>query len=509
MRAPRVERRLQAKDVEAPLAREDWQADAYAYAAAVGEVNYALSLKANSLARCRLRPERREPGTNEWVETDDARVQRVTSSLHPPLGGQSELLRKALIHLDTAGETWFHGAPVQDLLGNEAGLVWEFLSVLEITVKKDGQVVRDAWGASKGKAPVPDEAFVVRLHRPAADYSQRAASPMQGVLTILQQIVLLTQVIDAIARSRLTAGILYAPWEVSFGPSDEFENPGADPSTAESVDEFEAELRQHLTAPITDHTAESSLIPLLMRGPALIDGHPAKELIGVIDLARELDDRFQGLRAEALDRLAAGLDLPVEMMQGKGSLSGLGGGNVAESVDDDMIEKHIIPPGELIAEFLTAVYLRPMLIKFEAMTPADADWFRYSLDPSALRADPDRSAAATAGHNMLLLSDQAWLDANGFDEADAINAEEQYRRRLLGLAVNAPTILAPFLLPLVFPDRPEIAAVCEEAKKAFGGGGAGMPSQVPNTPDDQRAPDALPSTAVDALVAALDGGGRG
>lgn len=457
MRAPRVERRIQAIDTPAPLAREDWQADAYGYAHAVGEVNYALNLKANTLARCRLRPECRQPGTDEWEETTDARVLRVHNALRPPLGGQSELLRKALLHLDIAGETILYGDPITDLAGNPAGLTWEFLSVLEVDIKKDGQVTRNPWGASKGKGVTPDEAYVARLHRSAPDFSQRAASPMQGVLAILRQIVLLTQVIDAIARSRLTSGILYAPWEVSFGPDDEFENPGADPRSAQAVDEFEAELREHLMAPITDPSSEASLMPLLMRGPSHLEGTPTKDLIGLIDLARDLDDRFQGLRKEALDRLAAGLDLPPELMQGKGSLSGLGGGNVAASVDAEFVDKHIIPNGDMIAGFLTVSYLRPMLVNFEGMTPADADWFRYSLDASALTADPDRSQQATTGYDRYLLSDDVWIAANGFTPDDMPDDEEVYQRRLIDLAAKAPVTLGPVLLPLAFPDRPEIA----------------------------------------------------
>lgn len=463
MRAPRVERQLQAADIAAPLVKEDWQADAYAYAAAVGEVNYALNLKANTLARCRLQPQRRVEGTaDEWEEAVDARVLRVHNALRPPLGGQPELLRKALLHLEIAGECYLHGAPVKDLLGNDAGLVWEFLSVREINIKKDGQVTRDPWGSSKGQGPVPDESYVSRMHRPGADYSQRASSPMQGVLSILAQIVLLTKVIDAIAHSRLPAGVLYVPWDFTFGPDDEFENPGADPRSAIAVDEFEEELRTHLTAPITNHSAETSLVPLLMRGPATIESHPAKDLVGLVDLSRELDDRFQGLRSEALDRLAAGLDLPPEVMQGKGSLSGLGGGSVAESVDAEFIEKHVIPPGEMIAEFLTIAYLRPMLANFEGMDTADTNWFRYALDPSTLTADPDRSQQATTGHDRLLLSDAAWMAANGFAADDMPEADEQYRRRLIDMSVKAPVTLAPVLLPLAFPDRPEIAVAMQK-----------------------------------------------
>lgn len=498
MRAPRVERHLRAGEVEAPKVKEDWQADAYAYAQAVGEVSYAFSLKANTLGLCHLQPQVRKPGTaDEWEDTTDARVLRVHAALRPPLGGQGALLAMALHHLEIAGECYLTGTAVKDLLGNEAGLVWEFLSVLEIEIKDGGgpgrpaKVTRNAWGGSKGKEPIEQNAYVARLHRAAADFSQRAKSPMQGVLTVLKQVVLLTQVIDAIAQSRLTANMLYVPWEVSLGPTDEFANPGAEEDQlGQSLDEFEQELREHLTAPITDRSAEASLIPLLMRGPALVDGHPTKDLIGIVDLARQLDDRFQGLRKEALDRLAAGLDLPPEMMQGKGSLSGLGGGNVAEQIDDEFITKHVIPIGGLVAEFLTVAYMRPMLQQFEGMTGVESDWFRYHLDTNPITADPDQSGAATKGHEMGLLSDEAWLSANGFTDADRAPADVSFRRQMLELARSAPVALGPVLLPLAFPDHPEVAEAMARAAELMAGRDAAQ-GQVPQPGRGMAIPDTL------------------
>lgn len=461
---PRFNHGVQVKDFEIPKVREDWQADAYAYAQSVGEVNYALGLKANTLSECLLRPERRVPNTaDEWDETDDARVVRVHKALKPPLGGQAELLRRASWHLDVAGEMLLYGAPPKkkELKGQPpSGLLWEFLSVLEVRPKKElsdgGTLVeRHPWGnTSKGKEVFEQEAYLSRLHRPAADYSQRAQSPVLGVLPILKQIVLLTQVIDAIAESRLTANLLYVPWEISFGPTDEFANPGA--PTEEALDEFEEELREHLLAPINDRSAHASLIPLLMRGPALVDGHPTKDLIGIIDLSRQLDDKFKALREEALHRLATGLDLPPELLKGKSTLSGLGGGAVAASVDEEFIEKHVVPPGVIIAEFLTVSYLRPMLQQFEGMTPEEAEWFRYTLDASPITATKDQSEAATKGHEMDILSDEAWLSANGFDMADTADEEQRYRRVLLKLCQTSPDTLAPVLLPVVFPEHPEL-----------------------------------------------------
>ncbi len=319
MRTPAAESGLTTVDeIEAPVVKENWQQDAYSFTEAIGEVGYVLNLKANMLSRCRIRPEVRVPGTDEWVETDDPRVLRVLDAFRPPEGEQGELLRQGALHYEIAGEAYLTGTPIVDERNRPAGLLWEFLSTLELKVEKGGRVTRNPWGGSQGKGEVESDAYVARLHHRDPRYSQRADCPMRRVLPICRELVLLTQVIDAIAKSRLSAGLLYVPWEVSFGPDNEWENPGNPESGA---DEFEEELARHINSPIEDRTAASSLVPLLMRGPAFIKDKPAKELIGLIDLTRQLDGLYKELREEALGRLASGLDINPEVMTGKANLN--------------------------------------------------------------------------------------------------------------------------------------------------------------------------------------------
>jgi len=95
----------QVKDLQPPAYRDNWQNDAYSYTEAIGELGYAVNLKANTLAECRLFVEKRKPGTDEWEYTDDPRALRVLRAFQPPQGEQPELLRQAAIHHEIAGES--------------------------------------------------------------------------------------------------------------------------------------------------------------------------------------------------------------------------------------------------------------------------------------------------------------------------------------------------------------------------------------------------------------------
>lgn len=504
-RAPSAGALKQIKDVEPPITKETWQNDAYSFSEAIGELGYALNLKANALGECRLRPEIRVPGTDEWVETDDVRVLRVLNAFKPPQGDQGELLRQAALHYEIAGETYLFGAPVKDEYDRPLGLLWEFLSTLECRIESNGKVIRNAWGGSRGREEAEVDAYVARLHHRDPRFSERADCPVRRILPICRELVLLTQVIDAVAKSRLPAGLLFMPWEISpasQGPMNEWEDPGNPDSGADPVEE---ELAFHLNSPMEDRSAASTLHPFLLRGPAFINGTPTKDTIGLIDLSRPMDNLYRELREETLGRLGGGLDIPPEIMKGKASLSGLGGGNVAASIDADFIAKHVVPLGRTITAFLTTSYLRPMLVTFEKMEPGEADWFRIVLDPTPLSAAVDRSQNATKGVELGIISDEAWARHNGLDEKDLASTALRKRRLLERMVLSNPG-LAPNILPILFPNDPEITKALENWNPGgdTGNGPAGdaQPSVSADIPPLSAQLVDLPPEVVSALLAA-------
>lgn len=496
----------EVKDIEPPLVKENWQNDAYSFTEAIGEMGYALNLKANTVAECKIRAEVRMPDSDEWDETTDARVRRVVAAFKPPQGDQGELLRQAALAYEIAGECYLFGQPVRDEHDRPQGLLWEFLSTLECRIEGGGKVIRNAWGGSRGREEIEVDAYVARLHHRDPRYSERADCPVRRILPICRELVLLTQLIDAIAKTRLSAGLLYVPWEISPNATP---NEWEDPGNAESgFDEFEEELAEHLNGPIEDRTAASSLNPLLMRGPALIKDKLAKDAIGIIDLSRPLDGLYKELRQEALTRLAAGLDIPPEILSGKANLNHWTGANI----DADFVAKHVIPLGRVIMEFLTTAYLRPMLVTFEGMDPAEAAWYRLSLDTSPITANIDRSQNATMGVQLEIVSDEAWVRFNGFDEQDIADEAERKRRTLERLLYAQPS-LGPNILPMLYPGDPEIQAAIKDWKVGESTpGGAQAPPQPVAADGKASGPQAppqpllatLPQPVIDIILAASD-----
>jgi hypothetical protein len=262
---------------------------------------------------------------------------------------------------------------------------------------------------------------------------------MKRVLPICRELVVLSEVVDSIAKSRLSSGMLFIPEEMSFGPISETEAP----NDTDDFDEFIGTLVEHMSAPVRDRTSAAGLVPLVVRGAAEFG-----DKIRLIELAQDLDVTFQSLRMELLDRLAKGLDAPPEIIGGKAGLNHWSSYNV----DADLISKHVNPVGEMIAEFITVAYLRPMLSEFEHLSDDDVLRFELLFDSRILTSRQDEGPAATGAWDRMALSDATYLRANGFDMEDYPSEDERQRRLLEKVVLSDPRNFGPRLLPALYPE---------------------------------------------------------
>lgn len=413
---------------DGPIHRhEAWAAAAYDFADQIGEVGFVLNMQANAGARADLIPQRWDPVAREWKNSDDVRALRVMNAFVGPTGGQTELKRRALLHLAIAGESLLIGTPTNER-NVDTGIFWEFVSAEELLLSK-GQRPRRRRDGAGGGDELEEDVYIARIWRSHPRYTDLADSAMRRVLSICAEIVTLTQMVDAAAKSRLSAGLLYVPEEITF--ADE----GVEPDTDDGIDRFTRELMEHLSAPVRDRASAASLVPLVIRGPsALVDK------IRTIDLSRDIDQWAQSLRQEALQRLSAGLDIDPALLEGKATLNHW----TSYNVDVDFLLKHVKPATDLLADFLTYAYLRPMLEEYEGLSQEESADFRLTADFAPLLARADEGASARVLHELMAISDQTLVRANGFDVSDMPSQVERRRRVAERLMYTQPA-LAPAL----------------------------------------------------------------
>jgi hypothetical protein len=421
---------------------ETWTRSAYGYYNTIGEVAFVMCLIANTISRCSMSVMEADdsvaPGGEK--ETKDERALRVWSAFLPAKGGKPELFRKAALQYSIAGESYLLGLPPKS--GDKKdGRVWEFSSTREIIYNGINDIKKDfgGWGG-KPQITLPEGTDISRFYRADPEFGSRSDSALKHLLVICEEIALLTQVVKAIAQSRLSAGILFVPDEMSFGPDDETED---DSDETDQKDPFTEELIDQLTAPVENRESQASLVPLIMRGPGEFF-----DKVKLIEIARSLDTLYTELRQEAIHRLAVGLDVPPEMLEGKSNLSHWGSYNV----DSQFISDHVEPVGVALANFLTESYLWPALVEHEDMSEEEASKYFLKLDTSKITSKQDASGNARALYQLGVISEATLLRENGLDESDAPTEKERMIHDLRNLMKAEPVVYGRAIMEYLYPE---------------------------------------------------------
>lgn len=401
-------------------AASDWQADAYRFSREIGEVGYVHNLTANALASCDLRVLEYDDG--EWVPPKDPTAHDVLAALEEAPGATRELMRRGALNYLIAGESILVGSPDP----TDTFLHWEFLSVREVRIDAGGRMSRISDGRHAKPLSDAGGTYVARWWNSDPEFSGRPDSAMRRASVPCRLLLVLEQVVEATSRSRLSAGILAVPEGMTFvGQGDD------DESIDDEMDPFLDMLIEHMSAPVDDARSAASLVPLTLRG------HPDDiEALKVVDIGRDVGEWAIPLREEALRRIAAALDIPPEIMSGKGGINHWG----AYNVDEDFAVKHVIPLGESLAAFLTDSYLRPML-RALGWPEERVLVNRVAFDPANIMTRGDAGSTALALWDQKIISRSAVARLNNIDEADMMDDEEWAAELLRAAVVANPTLI--------------------------------------------------------------------
>lgn len=478
---------LEKVDKREPAA---WQTAAWQFADAVGEVKFASTVLGSILSRVRIYAgvvddiQRSPVSVTAFLEdlgpaeaVADTSVTRqameyadeiVADLREQAYGGTSTLLRNAAINIWVAGEFYL----IRD---NK----WRVASVSELTrsTAPDGGFELITSRSNKGsRKKLASEDFVARIWRNHPRWSAEADSSMLGVLDQCEELVLLEQAKRVITRSRLNAGALFVPDGVG------------------TVD-LEKTLFEAANAPIRDESAASTIVPILLQGPAEL----GKE-IKILDLSRRVDEDVMKQEERLIDRLLSGLDLPKEFVTG---LSGVKFAN-GIVIDDELFRSHVEPLALLIVDSFTQVVLRPSLRArgiSEDIISKCVVWY----DPSTVISRPDKSQAANDGFDRKVLSAKAWRSARGFTEFDGPDDDELVKRLALEKAMIPPemaTVLVESINPAFFAAQraaqQDASGMPDDISSLLEGGtmpsnpGDLPPAGVPGMPAEPQPGDAIP-----------------
>lgn len=405
-----------------------WQQRAWQFYDELGECHYSGNFLGACLSRCFLTIGIRDREGHVGPVFDDEGnlvtdekgvaipgIERAEEALEyiralkNDVGGQSELMRAMGINGMIAGELHLVGLPRK---GDDRDVAtipitelnWEVLSTDEFRAQgKDYERV-----AYPGASPLVikgDAAHVIRIWRKHPRFSELPDSSMRANLDVLEELLLLTREVRGEAMSRLAkAGILLVPEEIQYGGDDDGDDQG------DSGDPFTRDLINTMSTAIADKSSAAGVVPFVIRAPAdLLDK------IRLLEFTPQSSDSATK-RAEAVQRFAQGVELPVEIVTGHAGTTFAN----AVQIDDSLFKSHVEPVLEVICDALTAGYLRPAL-------GGDTPLVVY-FDSSELVTRPNRAADAKDTYDRMELSGKGLRESMGFSEASKPDEEEIARR---------------------------------------------------------------------------------
>lgn len=517
-----------------------WQEDAWEYFDLIGEIKYAFNLFSNVLSRIRVHaayvendqdsptPIRSAPVSDYTRDAADKAMQEVFGG-----GRQAEILRKASLNILVTGECYL--VKEETWINGYKKVKWKVVSTDELVALGNKQfALKNRRNKNQNELiPLPPGTFMGRVWREHPRFSDEPDSSMKALCELCNELLLLSRTVRATAKSRLNAGALFVPEEFSVSrdtPTDEID--GDDDLEAyvqEDRDEFEEELIDAMTTPISDESSASAVVPLLIRGPA-----EAGEKIRLIKFERAFDPQLTNRADRALERILQGIELPKEIVTG---LSNIKYSNAIQ-INESFYTAHIEPLVLMLCDVFRTVYLEPALIK-AGCDPEEIERTVIWYDPSGITTAPDKSSAANVGYDKGALSADAWRRANGFTEDDAPDDNEKAVRIALQRGPVTPEFMDTVLKQLV----PELlnltrqntidesgAPMSDSVQQMIGGEGLQTPPSDPGAtappagliePDSpveddqaatgrdvpadmQEAPEAAPAVATDDPAAAVE-----
>jgi predicted dinucleotide-utilizing enzyme len=417
-----------------------WQDEAWAYHDSVGEINYGHEMVAAIMSRLRLyaavvidpdappssvsqlqrRQTEQSEDESELIEragmdfpedlTEEVQqyMQQVVADLGSGYGGIAGLLRAFTLNALVPGEMYL--ARIDNR--------WSIRSTTEINVRpgmkkallQESRIVRTPSGMPR---ELPENTYIARIWRPHPRFSKEPTSSMIALRESCDELLTLQRMIRGVARSRMNAGVFFIPDTMRVAGSSVNEDKE---ESEDDIDVFIDEFFDAITTPITDETAGTSAVPMVVTGPK-DDG----EAIKLISVSRE-SDRFLVERTDkVLERILSGLYIPKEKVSGLDQVQY----SNADQVSEDLYRIHIEPLAVMLCDAVTSVYMRVRVKKkFPNLSAATLGRLAIWYDPSAISIKSDPSESASEGYKEHILSAAAWRRANGYSDTDAPSQAE-------------------------------------------------------------------------------------
>lgn len=409
---------------------EAWQAEAWYFYDAVGELRSPTNWIANAVSKADVYAAETDPVTGLVTgPTDNARAQQAAALVLGGMARRAQLQYLLAVCWQIPGEAWIIIRPRGMRDGVQLADEWLVLSGSKMKIKGSKWTYTDPITLMLVTLGKQDR--LIRVWSPHPNDQGKADSAVRPALPVLREIEKSSMNIASRLDSRLAGnGLLLIPEEMDF--------PKGDHDTIASA--FMDYLYQAMEASLKNPGQASAQVPIIAQAPG--------EFIGMmehIDISTDFDAAVVDLRSNDLSRLAATLDMPKSVAEGTQAEANHWS---AWQVDESTYKIFIEPLLDRIGDAVTEYWYHPVL---KAMGETDPSRYVLAWDTTGLISSPDQSADMKWLHEQGLISDDAMRTELGVTDGDAPDEAELQLRRLERIVVGAPTLAAdPQIASLLF-----------------------------------------------------------
>lgn len=398
-------------------ATAEWQAEAAELYNQVPELRYGIYWIASSSSRSRLIVAKNPTGNQTEpvpVPRSDPAWEPLTE-LAPTPPEQAMLIYRIVTLMKLLGRWRLVGFDTA-----EGKRQWVVASEYDYRESGNGVWVHDAVTGTDYEL-AHDQVWSIPMLMPHPIRSAEPDAPTRALIPTLHELLDLSGHVQTAAKSRLAgAGLLLIPSNVGH----------ITPGASRGVNPPDGnELMKGLTR--TAQAALRSPTDVSRHLPVMIKGNPeGLNAVRHLSLQTPFDERVDTLRMSAVRRIAIGLDLPGEVLDGMSDLNHW----TAWQVEASGQRVNIEPTLNFVCRELTVKFLRPAL---KALGIPDAESYMILSDDAGVQNEANKGDLALAAAELGIISHEAARTALGYGPGDAPSPAEALAARTTAPAGNA------------------------------------------------------------------------
>lgn len=359
-----------------------------------------------------------ENGVRQDEVMGDKEIAALAHTLFGGPAAKAEVVRSMGISLSVAGECYLIGMAAKPGYGDK----WMVLAPSE--VRRQGKNVVVNVGHAIRETLDPSRDIIVRIHTPHPRRPLLSDSPVRALLDVLYRM----REIQLFKRSQFNSRIANA---VILPVPESLATPRGDDESA-ATDDLLQQLFEVMNSNLEGKGTAAQVAPILW--PMAREDLEAMKGIEPIRLESVLSDALSVMEKQEMEKLAIGINVPVEIQLGSKEMNHWG----VWFAGEEFIVKSVMPLMGRIVDAITTAYLQPAL----KALGKDPSRYTFWYDVAPLASSANQAVDTLNLYEKGVVSAETVRRAFNYKETDAPRAEETNVRFMRELLLRDPTLFA-------------------------------------------------------------------